>query len=93
MEPFIQWDMYATKNPGEKLEEAVCLHMHLANQRDHLDRMACEAKDLVAVGLMHYHTEVQATNEDIFSRGSYLTDIHERWNHPTGRQLRLLIDR
>ena len=43
------------------MEEAVCLHMHLANQRGHLDRLICEARDLVAVSLMHYHTEQQTT--------------------------------
>ena len=59
------------------MEEVNCLHMHLANQRDHLDRLACEARDLVAVALMHFQAEEQITNEDIFSRGSYLREIHE----------------
>ena len=68
----------------------MCLHMHLANQRDHLDRMMCEARDLVAVSLMHYHTEQQTTDEDNFSMGSYVKELYHRWNNPTGRQLRLL---
>ena len=88
----MQWDTFVEKNPGDKLEEAVCLHMHLASQRD-MDRMMCEARDLVAVSPMHYHTTEQTTDEDIFSRGSYLKKIHHRWNHPTGGQLRLLRDR
>ena len=57
VELLIQWDIFGTKNPGEKLEEAICLHMHLANQRDHLERMTCEARDLLAVALMHPNTE------------------------------------
>ena len=81
VELFIRWDTYDTKDPGEKLEEAACLHMHLANQRDLLDNMTCEARDLVAVALMHYHMEEQVTHEDSFSRGSYLREIHNRWNH------------
>ena len=93
VELFVQWDTYVEKNPGEKLEEAVCLDINLASQRDHLNRIMCEARDLVAVSLMHYHTEQQTTDEDTFSRGSYVKEIYHRWNNPTGRQLRLLRDR
>ena len=70
MELFIQWDMSAAKDPWDKLEGAVCLHMHLANQRDHLDIMTCEARDVMAVAPIQYHTESQPTEEDIFIRGA-----------------------
>ena len=34
IELFIQWDSCEEKTPEEKLEEAICLHMHMANQRE-----------------------------------------------------------
>ena len=49
------------EKPGENLEEAVCLNMHLTSQRDHLYRLLCEVRDLLAVSLMHYRTEQQTT--------------------------------
>ena len=38
---------------------------------------------------MHYHAVEQNTDKDNFSIISYLKEIHHRWNHPMGRQLRL----
>ena len=68
VELLIQWDTYGDKSPGEKLEEAICLHMHLANQRDHLDSLACEARDLVVIALVHYHAVDQDPSEENLGR-------------------------
>ena len=79
--------------PDERLEEALCLHMHLANQREHLDRLTCEARGLVVVALAHYHTSVETEEDEAMSRDRYIGAIKTRWNDPTGRQLRLLRNR
>ena len=90
---FIQWDGYEEKTPQEKLEEAICLHMHLANQREYLDIIACEAIDLVVVALAHYHATQEEHGDELLDRAMYIGELKKRWNHPTGRQLRLLRDR
>ena len=87
------WDNYQEKSPDEKLEEALCLHMHLANQREHLDRLTCEARDLVVVALAHYHTKAEKEEDEVMSRDKYIGEIKNRWNEPQGRQLRLLRNR
>ena len=56
--------------------------MHLANQMDHLERMTCEAMDLLAVALMHHSTEEKGTEEGTFTRESYLKEPYARWNTP-----------
>ena len=58
-----------------------------------LDSMAWEARNLVVVALMHYHATQEETGEENLGRDSYIKEIRERWNHPTGRQLRLSRDR
>ena len=67
--------------------------MHLANQREHVDRLTCEARDLVVVALAHYHTSEEKEDEETMNRDRYIGEIKERWNNPTGRQLRLLRNR
>ena len=93
IELFIQWDSYEEKTPEEKLHEAICLHMHLANQRDYLDSMTCEARDLVVVALAHYHATQEEPGDEVLDREKYTGEIKKRWNQPSGRQLRLLRDR
>ena len=87
------WDSFQDMSPDERLEEALRLHMHLANQRDHLDRLTCEARDLVVVALAHYHTSVETEESEEMSRDRYIGEIKNRWNDPRGRQLRLLRNR
>ena len=89
IELFIRWDCFASKTPEEKLEEALCLHMHLAKQREHLDRITCEARDLVVVALAHYHAGQETDNDEGMDRERYIGEIKNRCNNPMGRQLRL----
>ena len=93
IEILIQWDCFQDKTPEDKFEEALCLHMHLANQREHLDRITCEARDLVVVALAHYHAEQDMENDEIMDREKYIGDIKNIWNNPAGSQLRLLRNR
>ena len=81
---FIQWDWYEEKTPEGKLEEAMCLHMYLANQREYLDIITCEARDLVVVALAHYHASQEAPGDEELDRDRYIGEIKKRWNHPTG---------
>ena len=50
----MRWDGFKNQGCEEFLEEAMCLHMRLANERDHLDRILSQARSLEAVSLMHY---------------------------------------
>ena len=81
------------ENQEEPLEEATCLHVHLANQREYLDSMTCEARDLVVMALAHYHATQEEPGDETLKREKYIGEIRKRWNNPTGRQLRLLRDR
>ena len=87
------WDSFQDMPPDERLEEALCLHVHLANQREHLDRRTCEARDLVVVALAHYHTSEETEEDEVMNRDRYIGEIKKRWNNPAGRQLRLLRNR
>ena len=55
--------------------------------------MTCEARDFVVVALAHYHAMQEVPGGENLGREDYIREIKQRWNHPTGRQLRLLRDR
>ena len=85
IELLIQWDGFQDKTPEERLEEALCLHMHLANQREHLDRLTCDARDLVVVALAHYHANQKMENDETMNRDKYIGEIKEIWKKPNGK--------
>ena len=58
-----------------------------------MDSMTCEARDLVVVALAHYHATQEAPGDEVLDSEKNIGEIKKRWNHPTGRQLRLLRDR
>ena len=45
------------------------------------------------VALAHYHASQEAPGDEALDRDKYIGEIKHRWNHPAGRQLRLLRDR
>ena len=47
----------------------------------------------MVVALAHYHATQETPGDEILDRDKYIGEIKQRWNHPTGRQLRLLRDR
>ena len=61
--------------PGREACSQLCLF-------DYLDNMACEARDLLVVARMHYHTKQEEPGVDNLGREDYIKDIRERWNHP-----------
>ena len=89
----IRGDKCKDKDHEDCLEEAMCLHMHLAIERDHLGRILSQMPDLVAVALMHHGAQVGKDEGTPQTRTSLLKELNTIWNHPSGRHLRMPRDR
>ena len=49
---FARWDESHEMDPGARLEQSSGLHMHAANQRDHMDRLLSHGRARVVVRLV-----------------------------------------